>query len=188
MEETHPLPQTLWQARCYAKLRHGDQRYGAFPYVHHLDETRNVAFEFGVLNEYILVATLLHDVMEDTDTKFDHVSFYFGSQVADLVWAVTAVDVVDGKRLNRAQKNKLTYPKIRDCYGAITLKLCDRIANVRSCWSETEKYDDERRTRSRLGMYRAEYPAFRKALRDFQRSEINEAMWNELDRLLNWIP
>lgn len=170
----------LAQARYFAAKAHHEQRYGSKPYVAHLDEVLSVAFQFYVTDEDILVATMLHDVVEDTEIKLECIQKQFGVRVAELVNAVTNEQ---GK--TRKERNILTYPKIRTVNGATTLKLCDRIANVRNCWMESENFDANKRSKSMLGMYKKEYGAFRKALKVDNDSN-NTQLWLELDRLMAW--
>lgn len=167
-------------ARDFSIENHGEQRYGFKPYVFHLYAVMSVAFEFGIIDEDILIATMLHDVVEDTDVTRETVQLYFGPRVGDLVYAVSNEP---GK--NRKEKHKKTYLKIVAIPGAIKLKLADRIANVRSCWNEAKEQDASKRNKSLLGMYKKEYGGFRKALRN-DPDETELLMWNELDRLLAW--
>jgi hypothetical protein len=48
--------------------------------------------------------------------------------------------------------------------------------------------DDNKRNRSKLGTYKSEYGAFRKALRSPAPDALEAALWAELDRLLAWVP
>jgi (p)ppGpp synthase/HD superfamily hydrolase len=176
------LASKLKRARDFASIAHGDQRYDHRPYTAHLDEVREVAFEFGVTDEDVLIATLLHDSIEDTPTTPEQVTAQFGDRVASLVQAVTNEP---GK--NRKERNVKTYPKIRSTPGAVTLKMCDRIANVRNCWMTAQKLGSDKKNKSLLGMYKSEYGAFRKALKEDNVSETDQKLWAELDRLLAWI-
>jgi len=123
---------TLKRARKVAGEAHaaaGD-RYGEGPYTTHLDEVRSVAFEFGITDEDILVATLLHDVVEDTALDETDIIEQFGGRVGVLVDAVTDPSGYP----NRKTRKAAAYPRITAAPGAVKLKLADRIANVRSCW------------------------------------------------------
>ena len=55
------------------------------------------------------MASWLHDVVEDTETKLKEVEEMFGPEVARLVSAVTNEDGP-----NRKVRHALTYPKIRE--------------------------------------------------------------------------
>lgn len=162
-----------YEAWDFAVRAHHGQRYGAHPYCVHLDQVAAVAEEFlsEVEDVEFLAACFLHDTVEDTDVTLQYIESGFGARVAQLVGAVTCV-----KGLRRSEKFKEAYPRIRATEGAVLLKLCDRIANVRSC------YD----TRSPLIlMYGKEYPEFRRQLKD-QPSGAAAPLWDELDRLLGF--
>jgi (p)ppGpp synthase/HD superfamily hydrolase len=75
-------------ARAFAIVRHGDQRYGQRPYVTHLAAVRAVLRDFDI-GGALGVAAWLHDLVEDTPTTRDEVAERFGPAVAALVWAAT---------------------------------------------------------------------------------------------------
>jgi hypothetical protein len=113
----------------------------------------------------MFVAAWLHDVIEDTDTKYRDVEELFGHNVAQLVDAVTSVEGP-----NRKLRNAATYPKIRNAgIWAVRLKLADRIANVSNGGGSVKMYKDE-------------YKDFRHAL--YTAGE-NEDLWFTLDCLIN---
>lgn len=82
-------------------------------------------------DEAMVMAALLHDTVEDTETTIDEVRDEFGSDVADLVgWLTDVSKLSDGNRAIR---------KAIDCQHtswaparAKTIKLADLISNVRS--------------------------------------------------------
>jgi guanosine-3',5'-bis(diphosphate) 3'-pyrophosphohydrolase len=162
----------LTAAKHFATLHHvirKGQLYGPVPYTHHLSDVEGVLREFGITDEDMLVASWLHDVIEDTDVKVRDIEESFGSCVATLVSAVTSEDGP-----NRKTRNALTYPKIRGTGNAATkLKLADRIANVRNGGSSVE-------------MYRREHSDFKHALTTGLEDEESLEMWAELDRLLGF--
>lgn len=153
-------------ARFFATVKHAGQLYGGLPYTHHLAAVEQVLRRFDNLNtEHLLVSAWLHDVVEDTSTKLKEVEEMFGSDVADLVGAVT-----NESGANRKIRAALTYPKIRKAgYFAVRLKLADRIANVENGGKL-------------VSMYQLEYEDFRRAL--YTAGE-NENMWKHLDSLLD---
>lgn len=152
-------------ARDFAILAHGTQLYNGEPYVVHLDEVVAVLREFGVTDEALISAGYLHDVLEDTEVTRRNVAEIFHRSYG-MVYAVT-----DSRGANRKERKAATYPKIAAYPGATTLKLADRIANMRRCLIHND---------SRLQMYRDEYPDFRKALRV---AGEDDAMWICLDDL-----
>jgi guanosine-3',5'-bis(diphosphate) 3'-pyrophosphohydrolase len=77
--------------------------------------------------EILIVAAILHDTVEDTDTTFEEILKEFGMFVATLVFELT-----DDKAKKRKLGN-LEYCKLRWCglsNYALYLKLCDRLYNM----------------------------------------------------------
>src|SRR5574343_375545 len=98
----------LQAAEALATTAHKDQMYGDKPYIYHLQYVVEVLKRFNISDENILVAGLLHDIVEDTDTTVFAITAMFGSRVADLVHRVTNEE---GK--NRRERHEKTYPKIQ---------------------------------------------------------------------------
>lgn len=117
------------QARAFAVQAHGDQKYGVNDYVKHLDDVYEIASKLKEPDLEILIACYLHDVLEDTDCSYRTLEMNFGKEVSDMVYAVT--DELGRDRKERKQK---TYSKIVKCNKAITLKACDRLANISACY------------------------------------------------------
>lgn len=151
--------------REFAIRAHGDQKYANEPYVAHLDAVVAVLKEFGHFDSALLDAGYLHDVLEDTDTSLKELLDWFIPEAVELV-----VTVTDQPGKNRAERHAATYPRIAANPKAVTLKLADRIANVRASV----------RHGTHWGMYCQEYGGFKAALK----GEHHGAMWAELDRLL----
>ena len=72
--------------------------------------------------ENLIIASILHDTIEDTDTTFAELEEHFGMQVASLVFELTN-DPVEIKKIGKLnyQKKKL---QGMSSYG-LYLKLCD---------------------------------------------------------------
>lgn len=154
--------------REYAIEKHGDQMYGEFPYIHHLEMVYEESLSHG-LPPVVSVASFLHDVIEDTDVTYEDLIAEFGStELADLVFCVT-----DAPGKNRKERKAATYPKLKGCPDAIALKLCDRVSNVRACL--------ESGNTGLLEMYKKEQPEFEAQLRT---SDVYPSLWAELDRLI----
>ncbi|MFI7146038.1 HD domain-containing protein [Nonomuraea sp. NPDC050022] len=85
----------LEEAVAFAELRHGDQlRPTGVPYLEHLLEALEVAVRgAGVRDPDVLVAIVLHDVVEDTPCTRAEIAERFGEHVAELVAWVTKPDV-----------------------------------------------------------------------------------------------
>ena len=153
--------------REYAIKKHGDQRYGNRPYSYHLDMVYEESLSHG-LAPIVSAASLVHDDMEDNASTHAELAILFGKELADLVECVT-----DEPGKNRKERKAKTYPKIRSNPFAVALKLCDRIANVRSCIEDDAL--------ALLSMYKKEHAVFEEWLKvegEFP------SLWEELDRLM----
>jgi len=86
------VPQLLI-ALEFAAHKHRDQRRkdaSASPYINHpIALARLLAAEGGVTDVKTLVAAVLHDTIEDTDTTYEELVEHFGRKVADVVAEVT---------------------------------------------------------------------------------------------------
>jgi guanosine-3',5'-bis(diphosphate) 3'-pyrophosphohydrolase len=83
--------------------------------------------EAGVKDVIVLMAALLHDTIEDTDTTAEELKAHFGSAVAVIV-----VQVTDDKKLKKAERKRqqvLHASSISD--QAKLVKLADTICNLR---------------------------------------------------------
>ena len=153
------------RAAKFALQRHGAQMYGkVHPYGLHLAHVEEVLLRFDHYDPDLLAAAWLHDVLEDTPTKYSELHVLFGKTVAELVYAVT-----NEAGPNRAARHLLTYPKIRAYPGATTLKLADRIANTEFSVMQPM-----------FSMYKREYEGLIEAL--YVEGE-NGKMWAHLDEL-----
>lgn len=107
---------------------HGEQKYSDRPYAVHLLEVYEICKDADRNDHGLLCAAWLHDAVEDTDLCIGDVQTLHGSRVAELVNAVT-----DGDGENRRARKERPYSLIPTVRGALTLKLADRLANIRSC-------------------------------------------------------
>jgi len=139
-------PATLLRAARFAAERHRDQRRKdaeASPYINHpLAVAGVLAVEGGVVEETLLVAALLHDTVEDTETSFREIEEVFGSRVRWLVEEVT--DDASLPKKTRKQLQVEHAPRLSS--SAKQLKMADKICNVRDIvesppadWSQQRK-------------------------------------------------
>lgn len=114
-------------ATALAAHYHAAQKYGSEPYTAHLQDVVNVLREFKHNDEELLAAAWLHDILEDTYCRM--LDLYIAKVPPYTVALVDAVTDRPGK--NRAERHVITYPRIARIPDAVTLKLADRLANVR---------------------------------------------------------
>ncbi|HEY9069151.1 MAG TPA: HD domain-containing protein [Candidatus Ozemobacteraceae bacterium] len=119
------------KALSFASEKHRNQRRkdaDASPYINHPIALTNVLVNEGnIRDEAVLLAALLHDTIEDTETTADELREKFGEEITAIV-----LDVTDDKSLDkqaRKQKQIEHAPHIRP--GAKLVKLADKICNLR---------------------------------------------------------
>ena len=81
----------LEAALRYAALAHQDQRRKGSdtPYITHPVQVATILERAGFTDETLLAAAMLHDVVEDCDITHDQLREEFGSDVADIVAALS---------------------------------------------------------------------------------------------------
>lgn len=150
----------------YAQEKHSDQkRKSGEPYIIHPRDVAITLADYQV-DPNTIIAGLLHDIIEDTDTTYDDIKDMFGEEVADIVEGVTKLQQLhyqNSKVLQQAKNHqKMILAMARDI-RVILVKLADRLNNMRTlAHLDTEK--QERISREtldifvpiahRLGMYR----------------------------------
>ncbi len=121
----------LMTALAFAANKHRNQRRKdaeASPYINHPIALANLLLnEAGVEDQRILVAAILHDTIEDTDTTEQELVKHFGKDVADIV-----VEVTDDKTLPKAERKRLQIEHAAHISRRAKLvKLADKICNLR---------------------------------------------------------
>lgn len=115
----------------FAAQKHRSQRrkdVEASPYINHPIEVATILATRGAVADLTtLIAAILHDTIEDTETTPEELEERFGSEVRALV-----LEVTDDKRLPKAERKRLQVEHAPRRSGmAKVIKLGDKIANVR---------------------------------------------------------
>ena len=131
MNKSDPALAELVLALEFAARKHRNQRRKdaeASPYINHpIALARILAVEAGVGDVRTLMAALLHDTIEDTETTHDELKAAFGRVVADVVREVT-----DDKSLPKARRKQLQVEHAPHMSRrAAQVKLADKTANLR---------------------------------------------------------
>ena len=126
------MPNRLLDALCFAAAKHADQRRknaAATPYINHPIEVAQHLSQVGdITDEDILIAALLHDTIEDTDTTADEISERFGERVAGIV-----LECSDDKDLPKAERKRLQIVNAsRKSPEAKLVKIADKTCNIRA--------------------------------------------------------
>lgn len=127
---SHPWARVLEAARFAARHHAGQHRKGASaePYVVHPLEVAQILAEAGEGDPDVLVAAVLHDLIEDTAVSAADLAVQFGHRVADLVREVS-----DDRSLPKSERKRLQVEHAsRLSPGAKRIRLADKISNVRS--------------------------------------------------------
>jgi len=124
------LPKLIQAINFAAKKHSSQKRKGADgePYINHPLEVLNLLTSVGKVEDFnILIAAVLHDTIEDTETTEEEIEKLFGAEVCKMV-----LELTDDKSLPKAERKQLQIehaPYIS--VGAKQIKLCDKISNIR---------------------------------------------------------
>lgn len=124
----------LNRAYVFAMKKHGAQlRASGDPYYSHPVEVAGILTKFK-LDSSSIIAGLLHDTVEDTDTTVEEVKNLFGEQVAQLVDGLTKLAMIEQKSADKKQAEnfrKLLLAMSEDI-RVLLIKLADRLHNMRT--------------------------------------------------------
>lgn len=110
--------------------------YGPFPYSYHLRQVADLVEEFydSVTDptlpskEVCVLAAWGHDLLEDCHVNYSDVKKHLGEEIADIIYALTE----EKGKTRRQRQGKSYYTAMKEVPGALFIKLCDRLANLRS--------------------------------------------------------
>jgi GTP diphosphokinase / guanosine-3',5'-bis(diphosphate) 3'-diphosphatase len=121
----------ILKALRFSAEKHTDQRRKdakSSPYINHPIQVAETLWTIGEIRDVtLLLASILHDTIEDTETSPDEIKAEFGEEVLVLVMEVT-----DDKSLPKEVRKQLqveTAP--HKSRNAKLLKLADKICNLR---------------------------------------------------------
>jgi len=120
----------ILKALRFSAEKHNDQRRKdakASPYINHLIQVAETLWSVGEVRDVtLLVASILHDTIEDTATTPDEIRENFGEEVLALV-----LEVTDDKSLPKQVRKQLQVEHApHKSHSAKLLKLADKISNI----------------------------------------------------------
>ena len=123
---------SLARAYNFAAVKHIAQRRkgeAAEPYMNHLTEVAElVAQATDGSDVEVVIAAVLHDTVEDTETTLGEIAAIFGQRVAALV-----AEVTDDKSLPKVDRKRLQIEHAAHASpGAKLIKLADKTSNLRA--------------------------------------------------------
>ena len=131
------------EAAVFAARKHGAQKRkgkSGTPYINHTLDVADILCRIGGIEDLtVLIAAVLHDTLEDTDTTQEEIGELFGEEVLSLV-----KEVSDDRSLPRRERKLLQIehaPHLSP--NAKLIKIADKISNVRDIIGETpEDWND----------------------------------------------
>jgi len=154
LKEHHPHADVAEVERAFdvARTAHiGQTRKSGEDYITHPVEVTQILIELG-LDQETIIASLLHDTVEDTPYSLEQLRNDFGDQIAALVDGVTKLDKLTyGPTAEAETVRKMVIAMSRDI-RVLVIKLADRLHNART-WKFVSPESALRKARETLDIY-----------------------------------
>ncbi len=178
----------ICKAYEFAKKKHeGQFRKSGEPYFTHPAEVAYILAELR-MDVPTIIAGLLHDVIEDTDTTVEEIEKEFGKEVAFIVKGVTKLEgyQFSSKEERDAESFRNLLISLAEDIRVLIVKLADRLHNMRTM--DSMKPESQKRNAketltiyaplaNRLGMYR-----LKNELEDLSLKYLDPETYRELER------
>lgn len=129
------MTENYFEAIEFARQKHEGQmrKIDKFPYIVHLYEVKEILMENNASEDEI-IAGVLHDTVEDTDTTIEEIRKHFGDKIA------TLVDYLSEKKSMPYVERKAEHAKRLSVapIEAKRVKCADCIANLRSIYQNIQ--------------------------------------------------
>ena len=116
----------------------GQMRKSGEPYYHHLLEVAYILAELRS-GPVTIISGLLHDVVEDTDTKISEIEARWGKEVAKIVDSLTKIQRMKLSKIKaedfEAEDHRKIFIGMAKDIRVILIKLADRLHNLRTLQS-----------------------------------------------------
>ncbi|MGL4589202.1 MAG: RelA/SpoT family protein [Mycoplasmatales bacterium] len=124
----------IQKAYIYAKAEHGPQiRKSGEPYITHPVSVAAILAELH-LSPNVIIAALLHDVVEDTPVTIEEITEKFGEDIALIVSGVTKLGAIKGYTIDQMQAEnhrRILIYAAKDI-RVLLVKLADRLHNMQT--------------------------------------------------------
>ncbi len=167
----------------------GQYRFSHEEYYVHPLAVAEILIKMGMDSESV-IASLLHDVIEDTDITHDEVEKEFGSSVANLVEGVTKLGKIQfaSKEEFQAENLRKMFMAMNEDIRVIIIKLADRLHNMRTLDAMREDKQREKSLET-LEIYapiahRLGIRALKEELEDLAIMHLDPVAYGEVERLL----
>ena len=125
--------QRIKDAYAFAERAHeGQKRNTGEPYIMHPVAVANIAAEELELDANTVIASFLHDVVEDTEYTLEDIRAAFGDDVAFLVDAVTKRKKRNYEHTKQVDNYRQILESVHYDIRALLVKLSDRLHNMRT--------------------------------------------------------
>ena len=157
----------LENAELFAKLKHaGKLNESGVSYSNHLENVVSRLKSLGVVDQDVLCAGWLQDILEYTDTSFDELFEKFGRKISTLILSLTktklVIDTSDDSTLSLTKKRTVSKKQRQKEYGikikeseidAKLIKLCDISTNLGNLKNQVISKTKKRRILKELRYY-----------------------------------
>ena len=136
------IESTIAHAAAWAAEKHeGQYRKGSgAPYIVHPKGVFKLLKSVGIKDKTLLLASWLHDTIEDTKTTYNDIKNEFSKEVADVVKQLTS----DSKEIDRLGKPKYLFDKmVKMTDNGLVIKLADRLHNLNDITTMNKKLADK---------------------------------------------
>ena len=190
LKEHHPTADVTAIERAFLvaeKAHTGQLRKSGEDYITHPVAVTMILAELG-LNETTLIASLLHDTVEDTPYSLEQLRADFGDEIANLVDGVTKLDKLTyGPTAEAETVRKMVIAMSRDI-RVLVIKLADRLHNART-WGFVSGESASRKARETLDIYaplahRLGMNAIKWELEDLSFAVLEPKKFEEISRLV----
>ena len=132
----HPKADTMLVEKAYvysAKVHQGQVRLSGMPYLSHPLEVAFILTQMK-MDVVSVVAGLLHDTVEDTDTEISEIERLFGKETANVVDGVTKISMIhfSSSEERQAENMRKMILAMTTDIRVIMVKLADRLHNMRT--------------------------------------------------------
>ena len=157
----------LENAELFAKLKHaGKLNESGVSHSNHLENVVSRLKSLGVVDQDVLCAGWLQDILEYTDTSFDELFEKFGRKISTLILSLTktklVIDTSDDSTLSLTKKRTVSKKQRQKEYGikikeseidAKLIKLCDISTNLGNLKNQVISKTKKRRILKELRYY-----------------------------------
>ncbi len=169
---------------------HGDQkRASGEPFYMHPISVAKIVITLGMDSESVS-ASLLHDVVEDTEATYDDIKREFGKNVAELVDGVTKLEKIplESKESVQAENIRKMFIAMSHDLRVIIIKLADRLHNMRTidAMPEHKQRDKARETLEVFApiAHRLGIRAVKEELEDLSIMHLDPVAYHEIEKSL----